>query len=267
VPKFPLVSLTTDFGFLDAYVGVMKGVILGIAPQARIVDISHDVEPQNLAQAAFLLQTAYRYFPAVTIHVGVVDPGVGTARRAIAVQASHGTFVGPDNGIFCAALADQGAIDRETGALLSGRAVALADERYWLQPVSRTFHGRDIFAPVAAHLARGADLASFGPAIATLETGVANPVRSEGGKLYGSIVHIDRFGNAISNLDPQLLGAAPVLEVAGLTIHGLAPNYQQGGIVALVGSSGLIEIAEANASAARTLGLGVGDPIVAKMEP
>ncbi len=259
-----IITLTTDFGLSDAYVGVMKGVILGIAPEVTLVDISHEVHPLNVAGAAYLLQMAYPYFPADAIHLAVVDPGVGTDRKPLAIAAPHGLFVGPDNGIFCRALADQAALDAQTGELLRGTAVALENREFWRQPVSQTFHGRDIFAPAAAHLALGTRLTALGPAQSVLERAPTQAPIRQGEAVYGSIVHIDRFGNAISNVPEADIPEPTIVEVAGRELHGLASSYQDGRLVAIVGSGGMLEIAARNASAASALGLQVGDPIVVR---
>lgn len=252
---------------MDPYVGVLKGVILSIAPAALLVDVSHLIEPQKVEQGAVLLQIAYRHFPADSIHLAVVDPGVGTARTAIAVQAPSGFFVGPDNGVFSRALVDQDALDPRTGELRQGRAVALTNETYWRHPVSRTFHGRDIFGPVAAHLANGVALTDFGPSFHRLTMLPARMPEREGSVIRGSILHVDRFGNAISNVEAACVGPDALIAVGGRELHGLATNYQDGEVVAIAGSAGLIEIAEQNGSAAQRLGLQVGDPIVVRSDP
>ena len=259
-----VVTLTTDFGLTDAYVAVMKAVILGLAPQVRIVDITHEVRPQNVAGASFLLRAAYPYFPVDAIHLAIVDPGVGTSRRPIAVRAPHGVFVGPDNGIFAGALVDQKAVDVASGELLTGSAVELTQSRYWRQPVSQTFHGRDIFAPVAAHLALGVELCSFGPRLDALQPAPPQSPAREQGAVYGSIMHIDRFGNAITNISGDSVPASVTIEVGGRTVPGLATDYQHERLVAIVGSAGLIEIAARNGSAASMLGLRVGDPVMVR---
>lgn len=259
-----IITLTTDFGLADAYVGIMKGVILGIAPGVTTVDISHEVRPQNVSQAAYLLTSAYRYFPPDTVHVGVVDPGVGTARKAIAVQAPYGVFVGPDNGIFCPVLADQRAFNGSSGQLAAGSAVELTNDRYWRQPVSRTFHGRDIFAPVAAHLAEGIPLAELGAPLHALHRPPGESAAERQGVVHGVIIHIDRFGNAISNVPQEMVPAKPVFEVAGRVLEGLATSYQDAPVVAIVGSTGLVEIAARNASAVERLGLNVFDALLVR---
>jgi S-adenosylmethionine hydrolase len=261
-----IITLTTDFGLRDAYVAVMKGVILGIAPDIRIVDVSHDIRAQDTTGAAYVLDSAYRYFPPDSIHVAVVDPGVGTARRPVAIHSGHGTFVGPDNGIFSACLTGQQVMDPASGKLDGATAVMLNEERFQLTPVSQTFHGRDIFAPAAAHLACGLPLEELGPRVERLQTGEARPPVVKRGAVYGTIVHVDHFGNAISNLSVDLVPATPVIEVAGRTLKGLATSYQDARVIAIIGSTGLLEIAARNASAAETLGLRPGDPVVVRSE-
>ena len=191
----PIITLLTDFGTRDAYAASMKGVILSIAPDARIIDITHEVPPQDIVEGAWTLASAYRWFPAGTVHVAVVDPGVGSARRAIAARAGAWTFVAPDNGVLAWALDGAGDV----------RAVELADTR-WFQPgVSSTFHGRDIFAPVAAHLASGVALDELGPRVDDL---VALPVASPHvtpERITCEVVHVVLFGNAITNLDAVTL--------------------------------------------------------------
>ncbi|MBV9280847.1 MAG: SAM-dependent chlorinase/fluorinase, partial [Chloroflexi bacterium] len=251
----------------DAYVANMKGVILEILPAARIVDVSHEVAAQYVAGAAYLLQTAYRYFPGNTIHVAVVDPGVGTARKPIAVAARHGIFVGPDNGIFGRALADQDALDPATGELLRGAAVSLSNERYWRLPVSQTFHGRDIFAPAAAHLGRGVPLSELGRQETVLaRLAGQEPIRT-GDDIHGVILHVDRFGNAISNVPGSMVTKSVNVDLGGRIVAGLATSYQDAPLAAIVGSAGLVEIAARNGDAARRLGLRVGDPVVVRPAP
>lgn len=256
-----IITLTTDFGLADAYVGIMKGVILTIAPQVTIVDVSHEVRPQSIAGAAYLLQSAYRYFPESTIHVVVVDPGVGTTRKPVAVRAHRGTFIGPDNGVLSSALADQGALDLGSGQTIDCEAVVMTNERFQLRPVSQTFHGRDVFAPTAAYVANGVPLAEFGTSIQTLQCTSFEAPKRHRGTLYGAIIHIDRFGNAITNVKADSVAAPVSLEVGGRVIEGLAASYQEARVVALAGSTGLLEIAARNASAAETLGIRVGDPV------
>lgn len=195
--KHAVIALLTDFGLNDAYVGVMKGVIAGIAPDARMIDITHAVAPQQIASGAWQLATTYRFFPRSTVFLCVVDPGVGSTRGAIALHAGDWFFVGPDNGLFSYVYAEQPI----------HRVVMLADTRYRLSQVSATFHGRDVFAPAAAYLARGVGLAEFGPAIdpaSLMRLDVQQPAR-ENGTIVAQIVHIDHYGNIVTNIPLALV--------------------------------------------------------------
>ncbi len=267
VTSLPIITLTTDFGLKDAYVGVMKGVVLAIAPRARLIDLSHEIEPHNVAEAAFVLRSAYRYFPQTTIHVAVVDPGVGTSRKALAIETGHGVFIGPDNGLFTHVLADQAAVSGETTALHGASAVELSNPTYRLAEVSNTFQGRDVFAPAAAHYARGTPLRELGPRVDRVALLPHTLPIFRGRDAIGVILHVDRFGNAISNLRRHDLPPSPSFEIAGIEIDGLSLSYQDARINALVGSSGFVEVAVQNGSAASTLGLSVGDTVVVKGRP
>lgn len=256
-PAKPILTLTTDFGTADHFVGVMKGVILGICPAASIVDISHEVKPFEISQGAFLVAQAWRYFPPKTVHVAVVDPGVGTARRPILVEAHGQYFIGPDNGVLAMVYTDAPHKAREITA-----------EKYFLQPPSRTFHGRDIFAPAAAHLARGARPSSFGPPIEDhLKIAFAEPQRIARRVWCGTVLHADRFGNLITNFHIDSFSDArtrPFSMSVGLQqIHRLALTFadsEPGEVFVIVGSSGYLEIAANQASAAKLLGCGPGAP-------
>jgi hypothetical protein len=259
-----LITLTTDFGLADSYVAAMKGVILGIAPRASLVDITHQIDPQNVRQAAVVLQAAIAYFPPGTIHVAVVDPGVGSARRAIALRAEHSFFVGPDNGLFSVVLAD--------AAPGSVRVVHLDQPAYWRPAVSRTFHGRDIFAPVAAHLAAGAPFEALGTPIADpVVLDFSHPSRLADGSVLGEVSHVDRFGNLISTIpETWLAGRAWVARCAGQEIAGPSTSYasaQSGELLMLIGSSGTLEIAVREGSAAERLRAGVGEFIQVRPLP
>jgi len=256
-----IVTLTTDFGLEDAYVAAMKGVILGLAPDVVLVDVSHQVPPQDVFHAALLLESILPYFPAHTIHLLVVDPGVGTERRAIAAQTSQGFFVAPDNGVLTPALLAPG----------EKTVVHLTKPRYFRQPVSATFHGRDIFAPAAGHLARGVPLRSLGDPISDpvlLEIPQATPDGPDG--WLGEVIHVDRFGNLITNLRSEELKGPPetwTFAIGGQVLHGLRHTYGQvapGQFLALTGSTGRVEIAQRNGHAARALGLGPGARVVAR---
>jgi S-adenosylmethionine hydrolase len=276
----PVVTLTSDFGTADGYVGAMKGVILGIAPDVRLVDISHEITPHDVREAAFVLLTASSYFPGDTVHLAVVDPGVGGDRRAIAVRTGAGSFVGPDNGIFTYVMAAQG----------SERVVELAEPSYRLGEPSATFHGRDVFAPAAAHLASGTRMDSLGPSVDDPVL-LGAPLLEVGPKaLKGEVLHVDRFGNAITSvgrlawsggdlhLDPAFGLAAgrrgvefpagkAVTSVGRWEIRGIHRAYvdvQPGCPLALVGSGGYLEIALREGKGAAELGLDVGSPVAVR---
>jgi S-adenosylmethionine hydrolase len=260
-----IVTFLSDFGFEDWFVGVVHGVVNEIAPEAHVVDLNHLVPPGNVSRAAFLLEAAAPDFAPGTIHLAVVDPGVGTDRRALAVAARGQVFVGPDNGVLEWALSAPDAIVH-----------AITDTRWMRTPLSRTFHGRDVFGPAAAHLVRGVAIAEMGPAVSDpVRLPTARPQR-EGDGLAGRIVFIDRFGNALTNLTDAALaeafGAGLAHEHVRVTllhrtIDGLARSYGDapvGTLVAVMGSSGRIEIAQVGGDAAVRLGLGEGDPVTVR---
>jgi len=258
----PLVSFVSDFGYSDWFVGVVHGVVLEICPRARIVDLTHEVPPGQVDRASFVIEAACPDLPAGAVNLAVVDPGVGTTRRALAVRARGQFFVGPDNGILEWALSDPHAEVRN-----------LTEERWFRHPVSRTFHGRDVFAPVAAHIACGTPLEAFGPRITDALRQPRPPARTENGELTGCVMFVDRFGNALTNLTTAALAAAfpdaaeESLEVhlGGRVIRGLARSYGDapiGTLVAIIGSSGRLEIAQVGGDAATRFGLGDGDPVV-----
>ncbi|MFQ6019326.1 MAG: S-adenosyl-l-methionine hydroxide adenosyltransferase family protein [Dehalococcoidia bacterium] len=264
----PIITLTTDFGTGDPYVAAMKGVILSINPGALIVDISHEVRPQAIEQGSFLLAAALPYFPTGAIHVAVVDPGVGSERRGLAVATAEATFIGPDNGILSAALPDDLRAHAASPAsplpLPNGfRAVSLENERYLHRPVSSTLHGRDVFAPAAAHLSRGVRLEGLGPPLhSILALPPLRAQRQPDGSLQGRVVYIDRFGNLITDLRADDLPDAKagaeageiVVEIAGQKVRGLRRAYHEGeGLIAYIGSAGYLEIALAGGSAAAAL--------------
>ena len=250
-----LITLTTDFGTCDWFVGTMKGVILGINPGTAIADITHEISAGDIRGGAFALAASYRFFPKGVIHVAVVDPGVGSDRRAIAVRAANSWFVGPDNGLLSWALRNE-----KINAIRS-----LENEAYFLQPASGTFHGRDIFAPVAAHLSRGVPIQKFGPALKDFVRLDWPEPRARRGRLEGEVVYIDRFGNAITNLEGGLLrgsdGATCEIYGRHRRVCPLKSCYQAvapKAPVALVGSSGFLEIAVNRGSAEKVLGVSLG---------
>jgi S-adenosylmethionine hydrolase len=253
-----ILTLTTDFGAQDHFTGVMKGVILSINPAATVVDISHEVRPYEIPEGAFVLSQAWRYFPKKSIHVAVVDPGVGSTRRPVLVEAGGHYFVGPDNGIFSLIYGEE-----------KHKVRVLTSERYFRQPVSRTFHGRDIFAPAAAHVSLGVKPAAFGKLIKDyLRASFEKPVRTGKRVWTGAILKVDHFGNLITNFHvrefPDLAERAFEFSVGLVRIHRLALNYAEseaGELAVIVGSSGYFEVAASQASAARKLGCGSGAPV------
>jgi hypothetical protein len=259
-----LITLTTDFGYDDPYVGIMKGVILGIDPQARIVDLSHGVPAQDIMAAALLLRHSLPYFPRRTIHIAVVDPGVGSARRPLLVEADGHHLLGPDNGVLSLALDQR----RPT------RIIDLSNPNYYLRPTSATFHGRDIFAPVAAYLSLGIAPEAFGQIIRDwVELPWPAILRTET-TIEGEIVYIDGFGNLFTNIrahDLEELSGRPLsITVRDLSIPGLASNYaavEPGKYVALINSWGLLEIAIYKESAKRRSGAIVGDKVKVALVP
>jgi hypothetical protein len=250
----PVIALLTDFGTRDHYAGTIKGVALGICPDATLVDISHDVPPHDVLAGALELAAAYKYFPAGTIFLVVVDPGVGSARRGIAAEAGDYRFVAPDNGVLTIVLDEHP----------PKKVVELSERRYARATVSRTFEGRDRFAPAAAWLAKGIDLAALGrPAGATHRVDVPQPVSSDEG-LEGEVLRVDRFGNLISNIDRRTfekLGSALAIHVGETEISKVVSTYADadaGALCALFGSTDHLEIAVNGGNAAETLTLGRG---------
>lgn len=254
----PILTLTTDFGIKDGFVGTLKGVIWSICPSARIADISHAITPQNVLEGAFALWRAYPFFPAETVHLAVVDPGVGTSRRPVAMRLGEHTFVGPDNGLFTPMIEDS----EKKGWRVE--IVHLTNQKYFLPEISRTFHGRDIFAPVAAHLANGVPLNDLGPSIKDpVRLQMPTPEKTANG-WRAHITVIDIFGNLTTDLPVTTLDGPEniTFHIHGWEVQGLAISYgneQPGELVALVDSENYIEVAIVNGSAARILSAQVGD--------
>ena len=256
----PILTLTTDFGLSDPYVGAMKGVMLGINPEATIVDITHGVWPQALEQAAFLIAKSYYYFPPDTIHVVVVDPGVGTSRRALVVVTPLGTFVAPDNGV----LGRLGLFDEQGRLATDCKAYCLTEPTFWRLPVSNTFHGRDVFAPVAAHLSLGVNPAEIGEQVDSLVQLRYTEPSWQGNVVEGQVVHIDHYGNLVTDIESALLrdGESMHVEVKGELIDGMSSSYAEGGaLLAIIGSFDTLEVAARNASAEERLGARIGDAV------
>ena len=254
----PILTLTTDFGDKDGFVGTMKGVIWSICPAAQIADISHTVAPQNVLEGAIVLWRAYPFFPAGSLHVAVIDPGVGTSRRPMAAHLGAHYFVGPDNGLFTPMVEDA----EKNGWPIE--IVHLTNAKYFLAEVSHTFHGRDIFAPVGAALANGVPLAELGPAITDpVRLPMPKPEKTQTG-WRAHVTVVDIFGNLTTDLAAsELEGQESVLfRLLGRELRGLVDSYgleQPGALVALVDSENFVEIAAVNGSAAKELGAQTGD--------
>ncbi len=270
-----IIALLTDFGTTDAYVGVMKGVLLGIAPDAQLIDLTHAIEPQNVKQAAFVLLNNFRYFPTGTVFMVVVDPGVGSNRKAIAVRAGDYTFIVPDNGVLSYVLRDLG----------EHQAFELSDPAYRLSGTSATFHGRDIFAPGAAHVAAGVPLNRFGSALDRLVELPEPLLTIEENRLQGEVLHVDHFGTAVTSIgglrwasseqlvldarfgDGTSLGLAAkkaVVIVGDQMLRTIKHTYAEvapGESLALVGSSGYLELSINQGSFTAQSGVRIGDAV------
>lgn len=259
----PIITLLTDFGTADAYVGTMKGVILGICPHVRLVDLSHEVPPQGIIPAALLLRSAVGFFRAGTVHLAVVDPGVGSARDPIAIVTERGVLVGPDNGLL------------HPAALAMGVREVRRLERTDLfrQPVSRTFHGRDVFAPVAAHLATGLPPHELGPLRpAPQPLRLAEP-RCESGRVSGEVIYVDRFGNLITNVPASAMAGFATrnvsVSIAGVPVVPIVTAYAavpEGSPLAIMGSWGLLEVAVRSGNAAQRLAATTGTVVTVTAE-
>jgi S-adenosylmethionine hydrolase len=253
----PIITLTTDFGLSDGYVGTMQGVILSIVPKATLVDLSHQVPAQGIRAGAFVLYQAVPFFPPDTIHLVVVDPGVGSQRRAVAIRTSQGAFVAPDNGVLSYVLA----------ATDEYEAVSLTNPAYQMPQISTTFHGRDIFSPAAAHLANGIPMSELGPrAINLVRLPMSTPEFSPDGGLAAHVMHVDHFGNLILDVTADALEEEITLELAGQRIEGMSRTFADvapGELVAYVGSSrDHVEIAVRDGDAAQELGVSIGDQVL-----
>jgi len=253
-----LIALTTDFGTVDPWVGVMKGVLATRAPEARVVDLTHGIPPQNVLAGALVLRYALPYFPPGTIHVAVIDPGVGSERRPICVETPREILVGPDNGLLSLAATAPPA-----------RAYHLKEGRFFPSPRSATFHGRDVFAPVAAALAMGTRPSELGPEIRDMRVLRVPEPRREAGAIRGEVIYVDHFGNLITNVPQSLLANFPAeptsISIRGTRVAGIAPSYaavSPGQPVAVVNSWNHLEIAVRDGSAAASLGAGVGDDVI-----
>ncbi len=237
-----IITLTTDFGVDDYYVGSMKGVILGINNEALLTDITHGIPKYDIFKAAYTLQGFYKYFPKDSIHVVVVDPGVGSERKPVIIQTQEGMFIGPDNGVFSFVLKESKSVN----------VFEITNSKFMLEDLSSTFHGRDIFAPVAAHLSLGVDIQDFGEAL-------KNPISLEigepelkGDEIVGEVISVDSFGNLITNIPGDLLKGNSKVQVGEFVIDTVANTYQdikKGKLLAIIGSSGFLEISVNQGSA------------------
>jgi len=260
----PILALLTDFGTRDHYVGAMRGVVLGICPDATLADITHDIEPQDVLGGALELAAAFAYFPQGTVFLCVVDPGVGSARRPLAAEAGGYRFVGPDNGLLTLAFDE----------VTPSRVVELTESRYALPTISRTFEGRNRFAPAAAWLATGIDLSALGPSVRDWTRLDVPEPSLDGACLSGVVLRVDRFGNLITNITRQRFDDVAVREPIQISVGGQpVPNrvnaYAEalsGSLCALFGSSGQLEIAVAGGNAAARLGLTRGAPVVVRFD-
>ncbi|HEX8948109.1 MAG TPA: SAM-dependent chlorinase/fluorinase [Dissulfurispiraceae bacterium] len=252
-----IITLTTDFGYRDPFAGEMKGVILTINPAAAIVDITHGIEPHAIEQGAFVIGASYRYFPKGTIHTVVVDPGVGSERRALAIEADGYYFVGPDNGVFSYVIE----FSKEV------KVVHIREEKYVLSLESPTFQGRDVFAPVAAWLSRGVDIGELGPRIKDIERMEVLVPETDGGTISGAVIYIDGFGNAITNIrgsDLARFDRQYKVEARGRSIPFLHhySEAEDAGLSCLINSSGFLELFVRQGSAAKMFGIAKGEKIV-----
>lgn len=257
----PIITLTTDYGTNDHLVGALKGVILKINPDANIVDITHNVAPYDLLDGALAIGSAYSYFPPRTIHVVVVDPGVGTDRRPLLVSGETQYFVAPDNGVLSLIY------EREESLLVRHANV----EHYYLQPVSKTFHGRDIFAPIAAWLSKGSQAASMGDEITDHKKFAMPKPKAADGGVKGVVLRVDSFGNVITNFRPEDLPASALetgviqFQVGSQTVSRLVDTFAKGNpgeVFAYIGSNGFVEFGVNRGNASKTLAVGRGIAVV-----
>jgi S-adenosylmethionine hydrolase len=254
-----LITLTTDFGLVDPFVGILKGVIASRAPGVVTIDITHGIPPQDVLAGALVLRHAVPFFPPGTVHLAVVDPGVGSARRALCVETDTALLVAPDNGL----------LSLVAPAPAVRRIVELTEERFFLTPRSTTFHGRDVFAPVAAAVATGTDLDDLGPRRPDLQRlAVPEPTR-RGSAFHGQIIYVDRFGNLVTNLPGRTFPPGPVsISIGQVRIRGVSPSYAavaRDTPVAVVNSWDLLEIAVRDGSARERFGVGVGEPVIVEI--
>ncbi|MCP5005635.1 MAG: SAM-dependent chlorinase/fluorinase [Planctomycetes bacterium] len=258
----PTITLITDFGLQDGYAGVMKGVITGINPSANIIDISNTIEAQNIFQAAYVLSSSYKYFPKGTIHTVVVDPGVGSERNIICLKTDDYLFLAPDNG----------ALSFIVSSEKPSSFIRVTNKEFFLPKLSNTFHGRDIFAPVAAYLSKGINHQKLGENLDKIrKIDLPKPIRSRNGTLTGEIIHVDHFGNLISNISSEIINQMRIkprelsIIIGGKRINKLSTSYtdvKEKDALAIIGSTGFLEISVNRGSATNTLKLNKGDNLV-----
>ncbi len=268
----PIITLTTDFGTRDAYVAAMKGVIFGLSPDATVVDVSHDIARHDVAEAAYALASASMYYPTHAVHVAVVDPGVGSSRVPLVLETPRGAYVSPDNGTLTHVLNEFGARYSATEPdapprmqIPEGcRAYELDKPAYWLPRVSRTFHGRDVFAPTAAHLANGVPASALGSSVESVVCLPRPAFTSCGNTTTGVVVHVDTYGNLITNVPADALSADSEVRISGHVIEGLSDSYQKavGSLLAIIGSRNTLEIAVGEGDAQASLNASIGDQVV-----
>ena len=251
------ITLLTDFGTFDGYVAAMKGAITNIAPSALVDDASHDIYPGDIAGAAHALRRYWKLYPEGTVHLVVVDPGVGSTRRAIAVEADGRYLIGPDNGVFTFVLTDA----------KHATVIEITNDRYSREHISHTFHGRDVFAPAAAHIAAGTAPRHLGQVITDPVMIAAPPPLVTETAVHGEILNVDRFGNLLTNISADMITPGAELEFAGevVRIVGAYSDAEQGETVALINSDGVLEIAIRDANAADTIGAGRGSPLLLRL--
>ncbi len=256
-----IITLTTDFGGSDPYAGILKGVILNIFPYAKIVDITHNIPPQDIWQASWTIESSYNFFPHGTIHLCIVDPDVGSARKSILLETKNYFFIGPDNGIFTSIIEKEEIID----------VIELTEKKYWLQNISQTFHGRDIFAPVSAHLAKGTVSKDFGLPLQKenlVKLPLNNFTKNEKG-YTGIVRHIDHFGNLVTNIPDTILSNKIQGKFKGIDFKGLVANYSESEpnkLFAIKGSSGYLELFVNKGNAAKITNAKIGDKVEVRFE-
>lgn len=273
-----VITLTTDFGINDGYIASLKGVILDINPSATVIDICNTIKPQNILQASYIINGVFSYFPEKSIHLVIIDPDVGSKRKAIILSVLSHYFIAPDNGVMSFILnrfIKSSKYNKSTGEFAITRkkipdnteATAITNSLYWNKKISPVFHGRDIFAPVAAYLSSGLPASSFGASVHYLNTyNNLQPYKNSSGEIIGKIIHIDNFGNIITNIEARHLSRTHIsVLVGGIVIHGINKYYaEKDDFIALLGSSDYLEVSLRNGNASAKLGVTIGDMAVVR---